>query len=376
MRLKLRDFLALSTAAYLLSVLSKILYPGFYTDIIALYYRAVLPTSNGIPYHSYFLEYPAIPAILIWVSGLAPSAFYYMVTMAFLMFFFVIAAVYFLYRICTDFGMDRGRIIPFFIMAPSFLVMSFYNWDIVAIGFTTAALYYFLRGRANLSGFLLGLGFAVKIYPLFLLPVFVKEVRSWNGRVEMFLSAILGGIIPNLPFIIVDFRAVYQSYTSHIGPYVEGSLWLIIQYYRIPTALVTQDWLDNAVVWSLIILAILHVTFSRYPLVRKLWLVLAAFLLVYFTYPPQFSLWLLPLFVLDPAFSIAPFLAFDFLDSAIILSWFTVNNPWAPWGPIWIISFSRIAILAAMLVWVTRTSSRHSGEQIQVSMLASSHSLL
>ena len=106
MRLKLRDFLALSTASYLLSVLSKILYPGFYTDITALYYRAVLPTSNGIPYHAYFLEYPAIPAILIWVSGLAPSFFYYMVTMAFLIFFFVIAAVYFLYRTCTEFGMN------------------------------------------------------------------------------------------------------------------------------------------------------------------------------------------------------------------------------------------------------------------------------
>lgn len=369
MRLRLRDFLALSTAAYFLSVSSKIFYPGFYTDITARYYRVVLPTSNGIPYHAYFLEYPAIPAILIWVSGFAPSFFYYMVTMAFLLFFFVIAAVYFLYRTCTEFGMDRGRIIPFFIMAPSFLVMSFFNWDIVAIGFTTAAIYYFLKGRANLSGFLLGLGFAAKVYPFLLLPVFVKDVRSWQGRLEMFLSAIVGGIIPNLPFIITDFGAWYQSNTSaRAAVYVEDSLWLAIRHYGI----ITQDWLANAVVWTLIFLAILHVTFSRYPLVRKLWLVLAAFVLVYFTYPPQYNLWLLPLFVLDPAVSVIPFLVFDFLDSAIILSWFSVDNPFAAWGPIWILSFSRIAILAAIVVWITRTSAKHSGSQIQVSTLGSS----
>ena len=214
MRLKLRDFLALSTAAYLLSVSSKILYPGFYTDIMSLYYRAVLPTNNGIPYHAYWLEYPAIPAIMIWVSGLAPSFFYYMVTMACLMYFFVIAAVYFLYRICTEFGFDRGRIIPLFIMAPSFLVLSFFNWDIIAICFVIAAIYFLFRKKSRLSGFCLGLGFAAKVYPLLLLPPLMKEVGSWRDRFEMLLSAVLGGLIPNLPFMIIDFQAWLNSNLS------------------------------------------------------------------------------------------------------------------------------------------------------------------
>jgi uncharacterized membrane protein len=358
MRLKLRDFLALSTVAYLLSVSSKILYPGFYTDITALYYRAVLPTSNGIPYHAYFLEYPAIPAMLIWISGFAPSFFYYMVTMAFLMFFFVITAVYYLYRTCTEFGMDRGRIIPFFILAPSFLVMSFFNWDIIAICFVVAAIYYLLRKNSRLSGLCLGLGFAAKAYPLLLLPPFMKEAGSWRDRFDMLLSTVLGGILPNLPFILIDFQAWLNSNLSaRQAVYIEDSIWMVIRYY----GLGTQDWLVMAVAWSLIILTILHMTFSSNSLVLKAWVIVAAVILVFPSYPPQYDLWLLPLFVLNPVFGLLPFLVFDFLDTSIILSWFTVDNPFQTWGPIWDISLVRIGLLALLLVWATHR--RHASPQ-------------
>jgi len=354
MRLRLRDYLALATAAYLLSVASKILYPGFYTDISALYYRVVLPTNNGIPYHAYFLEYPAIPAILIWVSGLAPGNFYYMLTMAFLMLFFVIAAVYFLYRICTEFAMDRGRIIPFFILAPSFLVMSFFNWDIIAVCFVVAAMYYLFRKNSRLSGLCLGLGFAAKAYPLLLLPPFMKEVTSWRERFDMLLSTILGGLIFNLPFIIIDFPAWIGAHgTTYKTVYVEDSMWLVVRYF----GLVKQDWLTLAVAWSLIFLTILHMTFSEYSLITKAWVIVAVTILVYPSYPPQYDLWLLPMFVLNPIFELIPFLVFDFLNSSIILSWFTVSDPFEPWGVIWNISLARIALLAVLLIWVTHRKS-------------------
>jgi len=355
MRLKLRDFLALSTAAYLLSVLSKILYPGFYTDITALYYRAVLPTGNGIPYHAYYLEYPAIPAMLIWISGFAPSFFYYMVTMAFLMFFFVIAAVYYLYRICTEFGMDRGRIIPFFILAPSFLVMSFFNWDIIAICFVIAAIYYLFKKNSRVAGLCLGLGFAAKAYPLLLLPPFMKEVGSWRDRFDMLLSTVLGGLLPNLPFILIDFPAWIGAHgTTYEAVYVEDSIWLVVRYF----GLIKQDWLILAVAWSLIFLTILHMTFSKHSLIMKAWVIVAVTILVYPSYPPQYDLWLLPMFVLNPVFALIPFLAFDFLNSSIILSWFTVANPFEPWGPIWDISLIRIGLLVMLLIWAINRGSK------------------
>jgi uncharacterized membrane protein len=364
MRLRLRDVLALASVAYLLCISGKILIPRYYTDIYYVYWAFVLATHNGIPYHAYSSStvpaafvYPAIPAILIWVSGFAPSLESYMAVMALLTFPFIIGAVYFLYRICVEFRMDRGRIIPFFVMAPSFLLMSFDSWDIIAVSLVVAALYHGLKKKPRLTGLCLGLGFAAKNFPLLLLPAFLKEEQTWRGRSVMLLTTVIGGLVPNLPFMIMDFpgwfRTVVFPFRPGAGLYLENSIWVVIRYYR----LITQDWLIVAVTWSLIILGILHVTFSSKPFVLKLWLILAVTILVFPTYPPQYNVWLLPLFALNPIFSLVPFLAFDFLDNAVGLAWFTVSDPFQPWGPIWDISLLRIGLLALLLAWASNPGS-------------------
>jgi uncharacterized membrane protein len=363
LQLRLRDILALTTVAYLVSVAHKLLFPRilfFPTDIGYVYFLFVLPTNNGIPYHAYSAlshpgyVYPAIPSILTWLSGFAPDPLTFFATMAFLTFPFVLGGAYFLYRICTEFGFDRGRMLPFFIMAPSFLILSFYSWDIIAASFVIIAIYFVFKKRPRLTGLCIGLGFAAKAYPLLLLPVFLKEAESWRGRLELFLSAALGALLPNLPFMIIDFHGWFSTVAWPSGAepggtggfYLENSIWVIIRYYH----LISQDWLMGAIVWSLIALGILYVTFSSYPFVKKLWLVVAITILIFPIYPPQFNVWLLPLFVLNPL-PLIPFLVFDFLDTAIILSWFTVDDPRQPWGPVWIIFVIRIVVLALILTW-------------------------
>jgi uncharacterized membrane protein len=269
--------------------------------------------------------------------------------MAFLTFPFVLGGAYFLYRICTEFGFDRGRMLPFFIMAPSFLIMSFYSWDIIAASFVIIAIYFAFKKRPRLTGFCIGLGFAAKAYPLLLLPVFLKEAEGWRGRLEMFLSAALGALLPNLPFMVIDFHGWFNTIarpSGVAGVYLEDSIWVVIRYYH----LISQDWLMAAITWSLIVLGILYVTFSSYRFVKKLWLAVAITILLFPTYPPQFNVWLLPLFVLNPL-PLIPFLVFDFLDTAVLLSWFTVDNPNQPWGPVWIIFVARIVVLALILTW-------------------------
>lgn len=353
--LRLRDILALGTVGYLVSVSTKVLVPKFYSDIYMIYYRNVLSTGNGVPYHAYFLEYPAIPAILIWVGGLTGDVESYMITIAFLMFFFAIAAVYFLYRTCAEFGMDLERIIPFFILTPSFLFNSFSNWDIIAVCFVAAAIYYELKKKSRLSGLCLGLGFAAKAYPLLLLPAFLRDAKTWNNRFEMFLSTILGGAIPNLPFMVIDFHAWLNSnLVSRETVYMENSLLGVIRYY----GLLQQDWLVNVVVWSLILLTILHVTFSSYSLVLKSWFILAVTILVSPAYPPQLNLWLLPMFALSPIIPLIPFLAFDLIDVTVGLAWFAVSNPFQAWGSIWDLWLIRDVLLALFVIWAIHQGSK------------------
>ena len=344
---------------------SKIFLPPVgYTDIGFIYDVFVLPTGNGIPYLAYsaisspskfYFVYPAIPAILIWLSGLGvPSKEFYLARMALFTFPFVLLAVYFLYQICVEFGFDGRRIVPFFVLAPSFLVMSFYSWDIIPTSLVVAAIYYALKKKPRLTGLCLGLGFAAKSYPLLLLPVFLKEAQTWRERFEMLLSTFVGGLIPNLPFMFIDFNGWFHTVVRPVvgssggaSGFVEDNIWTIIKYYHF----IDQAWLRDTLAWSVILFAILYATFSNRPFVLKLWLVEAVTILVFPIYPPQFNVWLLPLFVLIPIFPYVPFLAFDLLDTTIILLWFWVANPFQAWGPIWDIFLTRIGILVVMLIW-------------------------
>jgi len=369
MKLGLRSFLALATAAYLFSVSGKFFLPAYqsYSDIGYVYDYFVLPTRNGVPYHAYAASatpgggfvYPAIPAILVWLSGFGvPTRGFYLARMALFTFPFVVIAVYFLYQICVEFGFDRRRIVPFFVLAPSFLVMSFYSWDIIAASLVIAAAYYALKKNSRLTGLCLGLGFAAKSYPLLLLPVFLKEAQTWRGRFVVLLSTVVGGLIPNLPFMLIDFNGWFHTIAAPAGRgglYVENSIWTVIQYYH----LIGQGWLMSLAAWSIIAVAILCVTFSRASFVLKLWLVVAVTILVFPTYPPQFDIWLLPLFALIPIFPYVPFLAFDLLDTAVLLVWFSVPIPgYIPaWGPVWDIFLARLGLLAVLLVWALHRRS-------------------
>jgi len=375
MKLGLRGFLALASVAYLFCVLSKLLLLWTiegYTDMGFVYDQFVAPTVNGIPYHAYssisspstyYFVYPAIPAISIWLSGFhVPGKELYLVRMAWFTYPFILIAAYFLYLTCVELGIGQRRMLLFFLFAPSFLVFSFYSWDIIAASFVIAAIYYALKKKPSLTGFCLGVGFAAKSYPLLLLPVFFKEAQTWRNRLIMLVSALVGGLIPNLPFMLVDFNGWYHTIISpsksqyltaaNTGLYsAEDSIWVVIRYYH----LITQGRIVTALSWMVIAVAILYATFSKKPFLLRLWLVVAATVLVYPLYPPQFNVWLLPLFVLNPLFSYLPFLAFDLLDASIILLWFWVPNPVQAWGPIWNIFLTRIAILTALLVWVLHT---------------------
>jgi hypothetical protein len=371
MKLGLRGLLALATVAYLISASTKILWRSLqpYSDIGYVYDEFVFRTHNGIPYHAYSaisststFVYPAIPSILIWLSGFGlPGKTLYLVRMAWFTYPFVLIAVYFLHRICMELGVDLRRMVPFFALAPSFLVLSFFSWDICAASLVVAAIYYALRKRARLTGFCLGLGFAAKTYPLLLLPVFLREAETWRSRLEMVLSMVVGGLIPNLPFMLIDFSGwfytvanplVSESGVGGTTAYVEDSIWTVIEYYR----LISQSRIVAAVTWTLIIFTILCVTFSSKSFLLKLWLIEAATVLIYPAYPPQFNVWLLPLFVLNPIFPLLPFLSFDLLNVSIILLWFNVADPFQTWGPIWDIFLTRIGLLAVLLIWAIRRS--------------------
>ena len=87
-------------------------------------------------------------------------------------------------------GADRRR--PWdaavFALSPTLLLTGLVNWDLLAVATVAGALWAWARGRPVLTGVLIGLGTATKLYPLFLLFLGIGELSRGGFA---FLSGVL-----------------------------------------------------------------------------------------------------------------------------------------------------------------------------------------
>ena len=192
-----------------------------------------------------------------------------------------------------------------FALSPALLLTGMINWDMIAVGFVAGALWAWSRGRPALTGVLIGLGTATKLYPLFLLGglvVICWRRRRWGDLVTAVGSAVIAWVLANLPALITGAAQwkVFWSFNSSRGADL-GSLWLVLQQASGHTfsahTINVWSWLLFGA-WCLGVL-VLGLLAPRTPRLAQLgFLIVAGFLLVNKVYSPQYVLWLLPLAVL------------------------------------------------------------------------------
>jgi uncharacterized membrane protein len=191
-----------------------------------------------------------------------------------------------------------------FVLSPCLLATGLVNWDLMAVALVAGALWAWSRGRPLLTGVLIGLGAATKLYPLFLLgPILVI---AWRRRqLGTFGQAALGATaawgLANLPAWLTGFEQwkVFWTFNSDRGADL-GSLWLLLQHAgHSVSASTINDW--SWVLFGAICagVALLGLRAPQTPRLAQLgFLVVAGFLLVNKVYSPQYVLWLLPLAVM------------------------------------------------------------------------------
>lgn len=203
-------------------------------------------------------------------------------------------------------GAQRGR--PWdamlFAAAPALVLTGLINWDILVVALVAGAFWAWARGRPVLTGVMIGLGTATKLYPLFLLgALLVVCLRNRRMR-EFFLAtaaAVGAWLVANLPVMVFGWEQwkVFWSFNSDRGADL-GSLWLVWQqagHTVSPATINLVSWaFFGAVCLAVLLLGLLA---RRTPRVAQLaFLIVAGFLLVNKVYSPQYVLWLLPLAVL------------------------------------------------------------------------------
>ncbi len=192
-----------------------------------------------------------------------------------------------------------------FALSPALALSALVNWDLLAVVFVAAALWAWARDRPLLTGVLIGLGTATKLFPLFLLGgLLVICLR--NRRIRDFLvatsAAAITWVVANLPAYLTgpeEWRVFWQ-FNADRGADL-GSIWLVLEQSLdtkyLPGTINDVSWVFFGL-WCLGVL-VLGLRAPETPRLAQLgFLVVAGFLLVNKVYSPQYVLWLLPLAVL------------------------------------------------------------------------------
>ncbi len=192
-----------------------------------------------------------------------------------------------------------------FAAAPVLALTALVNWDLLAVALVAGVLWAWARDRPVLTGILIGLGTATKLYPLFLLGgllVICLRRRRYADLARVIAAAVLAWVAANAPAYLSgpEQWRVFWTFNSDRAADL-GSVWLVIAQAG-DTAISAHT--INLWSWAFFGLwcagvLVLGLAAPRTPRLAQLgFLVVAGFLLVNKVYSPQYVLWLLPLAVL------------------------------------------------------------------------------
>lgn len=200
-----------------------------------------------------------------------------------------------------------------FALAPTLALTALINWDLLAVACVAGALWAWQSARFSsrysrywlvLMGVMIGLGTAIKLYPVFLLGALLV-ICMRRGRMQAFvlvtLAACLTWLGMNLPAMLSSMSdwLYFWSFNGARGADL-GSLWLMLSQMTGGMSLELVNKLSFALfaVWCVGVLW-LGLKSPQKPRFAELgYLIVVGFLIFNKVYSPQYVLWLLPLAVL------------------------------------------------------------------------------
>lgn len=188
--------------------------------------------------------------------------------------------------------------------SPALLLTGLINWDLLAVACVAGAMWAWSRDKPVLTGALIGLGTATKLYPLFLLGavlVICLRRREWRPIVSSTLAAVVVWLLANAPAYLSgrDEWKVFWTFNSERGADL-GSIWLVIEQagHQVSAHEINLISWVFFIGWCVAVLAIGLLAPETPRFAQLGFLIVAGFLLVNKVYSPQYVLWLLPLAVL------------------------------------------------------------------------------
>jgi uncharacterized membrane protein len=305
------------------------------------------------------VEYPVLTGLLIWAgASFAETDAGFLLGSALLMAPFGLLTAWLLGRL-------SGWRALLWALGPPLVLYAFHNWDLPVVACAVGAVYVLHHGwgaagadrpladRATASAVLLGLGFAFKLYPAaFVLPLALYVLTARKGRYDVsgalrvVAAAVLTAVLVNLPFAVLGYRGWWASFAFQGLRKVDittNSIWFWgFRPASNPSNESFQhvvDWLSPTLVFTsfAVALAVGWWRYRRegfYPWISVSAAMLAGFLLLHKVHSPQYTLWLVPFFVLlrVPWSFVGMYAVADIAMGIGIFRWFYVTKTGQPSG--------------------------------------------
>ncbi|SDI54855.1 hypothetical protein SAMN05444695_108161 [Rhodococcus triatomae] len=291
------------------------------------------------------VEYPVLSGVLMWLAAVgAHTDAQFLLQSALLLAPFGLLTAWML-------GRMAGKWALLWSATPPLVLYAFHNWELPVVATVVGAIFLMsyeripLRTRAILAAALLAVGFCLKIYPgLFVLPLALYVLahgrpssgadgpRRYDvrGALLVVASAVVTVIAVNLPFALISYdgwRASITFQQNRLADLTTNSIWywgLLPMFGPSPDNSTTPAFDQTVGVLSpLLVLAAIalaaHLGWRRFqhegtfPWINVGAAMLCGFLLFHKVHSPQFTLWILPFFVLlrVPWGLVAAYLAAD-----------------------------------------------------------------
>jgi uncharacterized membrane protein len=288
-----------------------------YSDIVPLWSDERLDIG-AVPYRDTAVEYPVLTGAFMWVTAdLTRGVHALHDDWQELIIFGALSAL--LLSICglvvtaatAESSPGRPYDAALFALSPLLVFHAFTNWDLLAMALTSSALWAWARRKPVLSGVLIGLGTAAKLYPgllLVALAILAVRTRRWSPVLWAATAAALTWLAVNVPIALAYYKGWSVFYTfSEDRPMERSTLWAIARTATSGSfrATDTPYWVPPgtavacALIAALAIIVWIGVAAPVKPRLGQLaFLVVLAFLLTTKVWSPQYSLWLVPLLAL------------------------------------------------------------------------------
>lgn len=272
-----------------------------YSDLPSLFSDRGL-TTHTWPYSSKTnaVEYPPLTGMVMYATSFLVRhngdqyRKYFDVNAIFLSILFI-AVVLLLKRMRPD----LWYLLP---LAPVVIASLFINWDMWAVLPALGSIYYFDKGSNKKSALLLGIGTAVKFYPIVLaLPALLifwrrREIKS---ALNYFLVFGATWLLINLPFILTTPTGWYRFFKLNSERGADwGSIWHALYIFGIH--------IDHLNIFSTLLFLVGATAFAIFQLglkeiptlAQSSFFIVAIFVTASKVYSPQYILWLTPLAIL------------------------------------------------------------------------------